>query len=150
MKKKSLKRRIYYACLSTAFIIYILSVFYITLGDRTAEERRAVLEPFYSLKLIIKDKNYFYMRMWYCNIAMLIPFGILVPMINNKFCSAKRVVLSGFLFSLAIEITQYFTGRGLFEVDDLIANTLGAFIGYILFYVVNLIFNGKKKAENNF
>ncbi|WP_288535663.1 VanZ family protein [uncultured Ruminococcus sp.] len=36
------------------------------------------------------------------------------------------------MFSAAIEITQYFTGRGLCEFDDVFNNTLGACIGFII------------------
>jgi glycopeptide antibiotics resistance protein len=36
------------------------------------------------------------------------------------------------MFSAAIEITQYFTGRGLCEFDDVFHNTLGACIGFII------------------
>lgn len=33
---------------------------------------------------------------------------------------------------LQLEITQYFTGRGLCEFDDVFHNTLGACIGFII------------------
>lgn len=33
-------------------------------------------------------------------------------------------------FSAGIEITQYITGRGLCEFDDVFNNTLGAFVGF--------------------
>lgn len=34
--------------------------------------------------------------------------------------------------SALIELTQYISARGLSEVDDIISNTVGAIIGYLL------------------
>jgi glycopeptide antibiotics resistance protein len=64
---------------------------------------------------------------------MTVPFGILIPLLNPKIRSFMKILLSGLLFSLIIELVQYFTGRGLFEFDDLFNNTVGAIIGYLLF-----------------
>ncbi len=154
MKDSKIIKILYYIFLIFAFLIYLYAVFYITLGARTSEERRAVLEPFYTIKMIIVEKNYYYFRMLYYNIAMLMPLGVLLPMMSKKFRSFKIITLVGFAFSLAIEVIQYFTGRGLFEVDDLIANTFGAFFGYFFFYWIHrLLFSSSnkqnKKDENN-
>ena len=44
--------------------------------------------------------------------------------------------MCGFGFALFIEVVQLITGRGVFETDDIINNTIGAMIGYGLFSVV--------------
>ena len=154
MKKRKLIKNLYFVFLLFAFFIYFFAVIYITLGDRSEEERRAILEPFYSIRMIIEDKNYYYVKMLYYNVAMLMPLGVLLPMMSRKLRSFKIIVMCGFIFSLAIEVIQYFTGRGLFEVDDLIANTFGAFFGYLFFYWIHrLLFknsnNKNIKDENN-
>ena len=41
---------------------------------------------------------------------------------------------------LYIETTQYLTGRGIFDIDDIFGNTLGAMIGYLLLMFVLSIF----------
>ncbi len=43
---------------------------------------------------------------------------------------------------------QYITGRGLTEVNDVINNTAGALVGYILYVGVMWIY--KKTQENNY
>ena len=53
------------------------------------------------------------------------------PIIKPKL--SKVTITYGFMFSFAIEIMQYITGRGLADIDDLINNTLGAVIGYLIF-----------------
>ena len=41
--------------------------------------------------------------------------------------------------SLFIESVQLLTRVGSFDVDDLILNTLGGILGYVLFYILNKI-----------
>ncbi len=71
------------------------------------------------------------------NILLMIPFGFGLPFMSNF--RMKKIVLIGFCFSLAIELTQLLTGvlaKTTFrvaDVNDLIFNTLGVVIGYLLF-----------------
>lgn len=70
------------------------------------------------------------------NLAMFIPFGILMPLISSELSSLKRVAVAAFALSFAIEILQY-TGRWLgsprwTDVDDVLFNVAGALIGYCL------------------
>ena len=64
------------------------------------------------------------------NIIAFIPVGILVPLVIGK--KRKCVLLIGFGFSLIIEIIQLISARGCFDPDDIILNTLGTAIGYVL------------------
>jgi len=71
------------------------------------------------------------------NILLLIPFGFGLPFITN--CHMKKVVVMGALFSIVIEFLQLITGYvakmtfRIADVNDVIFNTVGAAIGYILF-----------------
>ena len=48
---------------------------------------------------------------------------------------------------LYIETMQYFTGRGIFDIDDIFGNTLGAMIGYfLLMFVLSIFVEKYKKA----
>ena len=73
------------------------------------------------------------------NILMFIPFGILLPALSKKFDGLIKIGVAGFLGSLLIEVGQigvmilFTVSRRAFDVDDLIANTMGAVIGYIIF-----------------
>lgn len=72
------------------------------------------------------------------NVILFIPLGLLLPLLWEKFASLNKVVLSGFLFSLAIELSQLFNFRAT-DIDDLLMNTLGATIGYYLFYILSKV-----------
>ncbi|GAA0106756.1 VanZ family protein [Paraclostridium sordellii] len=81
------------------------------------------------------------------NIIMFMPLGFLLPVIWNEFRSIKKVVFTGLSFSLAIEICQLFNYRAT-DIDDLLMNTLGAFLGYFIWISINniLIHNINNKA----
>jgi glycopeptide antibiotics resistance protein len=53
-------------------------------------------------------------------------------MLSNKICIVKIAIYT-FIFSFTIEISQYVFRKGVTEVDDLILNTIGAIIGYLLY-----------------
>ena len=82
------------------------------------------------------------------NIIMFMPLGFLLPLIWKNFRNAKKVVLMGFLMSLAIEICQLFNMRTT-DIDDLLMNTLGTLVGYCCWKVFSLIFRnaGTKCVE---
>lgn len=71
------------------------------------------------------------------NVALFVPMGLLLPLLLRT-PSAARVVTTGLLVSLAIELTQLLTditistGR-VADVDDLLANTAGTVLGYAVF-----------------
>ena len=134
--------RIYCA---SAFVIYLLIVLYITIFSREPEERRIDMELFRSYKLLFIDKNDFYYTQIVCNIIMTVPFGILFPVLNEKFRSVFLMFVSGLVFSLLIELAQYFSGRGLFEFDDLFNNTVGALLGYLILNILIRTFSAQRE-----
>lgn len=75
------------------------------------------------------------------NTIPFIPFGILLPMSdsNKRFGS---VLIAGLLFVLICEVVQYFTGFGIFDVDDIILNMASIVVGYLIWGLCHLI---KKK-----
>ena len=71
------------------------------------------------------------------NILLLIPFGFGLPFITNF--RMKKIVIMGALFSIVIEFLQLITGLmakitfRIADINDVIFNTVGVVIGYILF-----------------
>ena len=78
------------------------------------------------------------------NILGFVPFGFFLPLISKRFRYGFVVALLGFLTSTLIEILQMLTKAGVCDIDDVILNTAGAVIGYILFLLCEMIF---RKAE---
>lgn len=114
------------------FIVYIVIVLYITLFNRVTSVRLKMLTPFWEYKQLIYgvDKLYWF-RQIVCNIIMLLPLGTFLCLMYRRL-NAIHIGAIGCAFSSCIELTQYVTGRGLLEFDDIFHNTLGAVIGYII------------------
>lgn len=71
------------------------------------------------------------------NLLLFVPLGFLIPAVFKKInFNYKKVSLSGCVFSCSIEFLQLFAGR-FFEIDDIIANTLGTLIGYLFWQSFN-------------
>ena len=68
------------------------------------------------------------------NVIGFMPFGFMLPLISDHFRKWYRVFLCGFLLSLLVESVQLITGIGIFDVDDMILNTLGALLGYFVYF----------------
>ena len=71
------------------------------------------------------------------NMILFIPFGYLLPQIINWKAEWRAkwwmIIIAGFIFSLIIETSQLVFKFGVFEMDDLVKNTMGAAIGCLLY-----------------
>lgn len=70
------------------------------------------------------------------NIILFFPLGFFLPLLYKRFNKLISTVLTGFLFSLSIEIIQMF-GRGATDVNDLITNTVGTILGYFTYKLLS-------------
>ena len=70
------------------------------------------------------------------NILLFLPYGFLWGLMRRRKKGLWNALAVGFLTSLGIEFLQLFSGRGVFQSDDMITNTLGALLGYILYRCV--------------
>ena len=77
------------------------------------------------------------------NIAMMIPYGIFVPMLFKRCNQWISMLLIACITALSIESIQYMAGNGIFDIDDLLTNTLGSMIGYHMLRAVTSIFQKK-------
>lgn len=66
------------------------------------------------------------------NILLFIPLGFILPCIWKKYEVLWKTALSGITFTLIIELCQLFNRR-ITDIDDLLMNTLGALIGWVIF-----------------
>ncbi|MEU2898091.1 VanZ family protein [Streptomyces sp. NPDC006967] len=67
------------------------------------------------------------------NILLGVPFGVLMPVVAPRTRGFLRVLVLTAVVMLLVEVAQGFlvTGRA-FDIDDVILNTGGALIGYLL------------------
>ena len=73
------------------------------------------------------------------NTAMFIPLGVVWPIVYKELNTPIKVITAGIGFSLCIEILQLPFYDRVSDIDDLILNSLGYIIGYLLYLLVKYI-----------
>lgn len=134
------------------FLIYIAVVLKITVFrssfslNHLFQNGTVNLTIFKGYTIFIRSKNWY--RLIYLfvgNIIWFIPFGMYLQY-TGKIESVLLVTLYGMLFSLCIETLQYVFGTGISELDDIILNTFGAWIGAVS---VKLFQKSNKSAKSD-
>lgn len=160
-----------------SFVLYLLVAYFLVILPlpsvevvRNLKTPRMQLIPFHFILDIIHDnplvlgqtstyfKALFHSSIYVVlyNILLTVPFGIYLRYYFK--CGMKKTVLFSFLLSLFFEFTQlsglyfiYPRGYRLFDVDDLMLNTLGGLLGYFLGkYVICILPNRDKIEENSY
>lgn len=134
-----------------SFILYLLCAYFLVILPLPSRQEvslltgpRAQLIPFHFISDIFKEAHSKHILRYInnpalfqflFNIVMTIPFGMYLRYYFR--CSLKKTWIASFLLSLFFEVTQltglyfyYPRSYRLFDLDDLMANTLGGFLGY--------------------
>lgn len=154
------------------FILYLLSAYFLVIlplpdiKDVLNIKTKFQLVPFNFISEIVKYSNFsitdpstylktltkpwVYQAIY--NTLLTMPFAIFLRYYFN--CKFKKTVLATFLLSLFFELTQltglyfiYPNAYRLFDVDDLIINTLGGVVGYIITPLAQKILPSKKELD---
>ena len=97
-----------------------------------------------SLNLIpFADASRDNLRGWIYNVVVFIPFSLLLS-VNLKRANFWRKLACVFIFSLAIEITQFVLMIGVSDITGIITNTFGGFLGLALYDLSNKYVDKKK------
>ena len=99
------------------------------------------LTPFLEVKRFWEYREQLGMWSWINllgNVLIFVPFGFFEALTSRR-RNFFGTVLDGFLLSLLVEVFQLVSKVGRFDVDDLILNTSGVVIGYLVFVVCNAI-----------
>ena len=149
------KKKIYILLEKLLAIVYIGLVLSITVFRKesfTTPQR--ILVPFQSYLMLAKVPWHgfgMYVAMAILgNLVLFIPLGILVDKAMDRRRHKVWIAIGlGFFCSLMIEAYQYVSLVGTFEVDDLIQNTWGAWIGCCLQNIVDEWYEKKKLSWEN-
>ncbi|GAB6563640.1 VanZ family protein [Bacillus mobilis] len=81
------------------------------------------------------------------NVLIFIPFGFLLPLLFKQINNVKMASKTFIKFILLIESLQLLTFTGVFDIDDIILNMLGALIGYGSFVGMKYILDRVKSVD---
>ena len=102
------------------------------------------MSSYYNFQLFLAWQeawNQFTLQVWLnvlLNIALFVPLGVL-PLVFRYAEKWYLMLATGFVSSLAIELLQLVTRRGMFDVDDLFTNTVGAMLGWGIVMAIRAI-----------
>lgn len=74
------------------------------------------------------------------NVLAFAPFGFLLPLIHKRYRRFFKIMFLSILFSLTVEAIQLYLKVGIFDVDDILLNTTGGLLGYIVFTICHAIY----------
>jgi glycopeptide antibiotics resistance protein len=147
LRIKNKKTKIFFTILFILYIVLLLGVVTLRFWNpgQLLQMREALdngtaapnFKPFATLRNQIQNIKTGY-ALWNiaANTVCFIPFGFMLPLISLKRTGVLMTTLWGMLFSVVIEFLQYAFNLGLFDVDDIILNTIGVLLGYIFIYII--------------
>lgn len=150
-KKKKASIDAYYII----FIIYCIGMLWLLFGrkqyqfDGNFEEAFDALVNLRPLKTIsaylyvLENREEAYLRSvaaynLFGNIALFIPYGIFLPYLFKRLRKLWKVLLIGIVTIVSVELLQFLTLRGSCDIDDLILNMIGIFLGYLMYRLTHL------------
>ena len=127
------------------FVVYILFLLYFLIfsdwygRSGVMENYHYNLTPFYEIRRFWEYREK--LGIWsvinlFGNVIVFVPFGFFKPMASKK-RSFFGTVFDGAFLSLVVEVFQLLSKVGRFDVDDLILNTSGVILGYLIFVACN-------------
>lgn len=129
-KKEKAVRRI--SEKETILVFFLVWYLYIVLGitmlsRSESKTRQASFELFRTFQ-----NTFFARKQVYENVIMFVPLAVILYGLSKRFRRLPMVLFTGIMGSLFIEIMQWVTQTGWFELDDILTNTMGMLFGFLL------------------
>ncbi|MGN0996573.1 MAG: VanZ family protein [Candidatus Ventricola sp.] len=109
---------------------------YLTMFSRMGGgvDSQSVMTPFRGVTAALEQQSLRPLSHALLNVLLFVPFGFLIPGSNPRaFSRAGFAILGGLVTSTVIEGAQMALGLGVCDIDDVIANALGAALGYVAY-----------------
>lgn len=140
------KRQKQWSCLGTVvFVLYLVVLAYLLFFSENYGRTDTEREYRYNLVLFREIKRYlvYYEQLGIGNVILnllgnivaFMPYGFLLPMIKKTCKNGWRIFFWSLGFSFGVEVTQLVTKTGAFDVDDLMLNTIGGLLGFVVYRI---------------
>lgn len=142
-----LPKKLFWSMNLCMLVVAVSAVLYLTVFSRKVGTYDIVLVPFSALSEAKKEPERY--RSMLMNVFLFFPLGMACAnAFSDKMKMRRRVILVvaiGFALSTAVEYIQYRFSLGMAETDDVICNTLGAFVGSLSVILADFLGKHKKK-----
>ena len=132
------------------FCAAVIAILYATLLNRTPGNYELILTPFATFTAAQQQPELY--REMLMNVFLFFPLGLtLSNALPQKWHRWGRIILTtliGCILSAGIEYAQYRCALGLAETDDVICNTLGAFIGSTSLLIAHAIEKSRERVRH--
>ena len=135
------KRKMVLYGITVLYVVVVLGAVFLNRGNIYGN---ANFDLFSSYKEAYHKMEISLFRNIVLNMLLFVPFGFLLPFYSQKFQKVYRVVLIGLLSSVLIETLQYVTKTGIFEIDDILNNTMGMLIGCCFWKIGYCVYKKEK------
>lgn len=116
----------------SCLVMYVVVLLVITYFSRESGSRVGMDLDLFSTWGINRRNNAYVVE----NVLLFIPYGFTLAWAAPRQRHFFINLLTGALTSLAIESMQLVTGRGYFQIDDILTNILGTIVGFFCFHLV--------------
>lgn len=117
---------------NTFFFMYVVIILCITFLSRESGSGQGIDLVLFSTWGINTRNNAYVVE----NVLLFVPFGFVCAWALKPVRKFPVCLMIGAAGSMLIESLQLVTQRGVFQIDDVLTNTLGTVIGYLLFCCV--------------
>ena len=132
------------------FLGSLTFILFATILTRTPGDYKPILTPFATFTAALQQPELY--REMLMNVFLFFPLGLtLSNALPRKWHRWLRIILTtlvGCALSAGIEYTQYRYALGMAEVDDVICNTLGAFIGSTSLLTAHAIEKSRERVRH--
>ena len=132
------------------FCAAVIAILYATILNRTPGNYELILTPFAALSAARQQPELY--RAMLMNVFLFFPLGLtLSNALPRSWHRWGRIILTtlvGCALSAGIEYAQYRCALGLAETDDVICNTLGAFIGSTSLLIAHAIEKHRERVRH--
>lgn len=113
----------------SCLVMYVAILLVITYFSRESGSRAGIDLELFSTWGINRRNNAYVVE----NVLLFIPYGFVLAWADARQRRFLLNLLTGAMTSLAIECMQLVTGRGYFQIDDILTNILGTILGFLCY-----------------
>lgn len=122
-----------YKLLILPYTLFLLYLMFFGMGRFQYEDNIVRIKPVVSTLWFIHETVSWFdiFKIVAGNVVMFIPFGFL-DWVFPQLKDLKSLIITFVSVIVIVEALQYFTRLGVFDIDDIILNTFGVYLGFLM------------------
>ncbi|MCW3168497.1 VanZ family protein [Chryseobacterium sp. 09-1422] len=129
----------FYKFIIVPYTVFLLYLMFFGMGRFQYDDNIVRFQPVVSTIWFIKGTVSWFniVKIVLGNVVMFIPFGFL-GWVFPQLKDLKSLIIAFVSAIVIVEALQYFSRMGVFDIDDIILNTLGVYLGWKIFRFIEL------------